>query len=161
MFYRRGHLGSRSVNGLIKSARCHVNPGLSDSSAPESSNPSPSDSLAGTCRLPRGCTSAPSRQPNAKASDHKVTGGTASGSGIKGWGKAKEERGRKLTGSGGMAPQHSAARLSSTSNIAGRLPATSRGPSQPADTLLSRRLGPPGSASPSAAQVGAAPRRPL
>lgn len=67
-----------------------------------------------------------------------------------------------LTGSGGMAPQHSAARLSSTSNIAGPPPATARGPIGFGPRALIQAPGatPLGSASPSTARVGAALWRP-
>jgi len=69
-------------------------------------------------------------------------GWDAFGSGFEGPERGRGEQTGVLTGSGGTAPQHSAARLSSTSDIAGPPPATARGPDRHRAALLSRRPGP-------------------
>lgn len=99
----------------------HLSPGPSDfDDAPDSSSLKPRGGLAGTRRAaPRGCRRAPSRLPSGTSVSWAQGEGvrTPSGSGLQGR-DAGKGRGRKLTGSGDTAPQHSVARLSSTSDIA-------------------------------------------
>lgn len=99
--------GSLSINGWIKNAWWHPNP--SDTLAPDLSSPTPDP---------------PFRWPSANASEeHELMG-----PGLRDRNAGEGSLLGVLTGSGGTAPQHSAARLSSTSNIAGPPPATARGP---------------------------------
>lgn len=121
-------------------------PGLSDSHTPDSSGLTPGARLAWTSRAaPEGTDEPrPDGPPRTPVRSVSWRVGRRQGTGSRD-GNAGKGRGRGLTGSWGTAPQHSAARLSSTSDIAGPWPASRRA------LIPAPRATPPGSASHSTA----------